>query len=203
MNFSERMYAIQLAFSRHEVKLDSRYANRSIRLERGERLPGSVNHRGNLHALSFPLTLAKVPFEVITQISVLAKNVYSNRTYLPRQSGWVDRLHRVELVQNGVAIASSDESKHNEFRYKLDYNVIVPFAGFLDESKVEIRLIIDVNTEISPHLKKHASPWIRDERWSVVVHGGNIEVDKFAWARDDTPDPELAQYAGIPQNSNA
>ncbi len=186
------MQKIAAGFAEHKTAVvPSQFAGPAVGLERGAKplanvrssLPaafGDVGPARAFHALSFRVTRLNAPYEVITRIQVWGKGVYGSRArYLPRTVSWIDRLRRVEIREGGVIIAASGDLKGKKGGA---FDVVLPFAGFLAEAELEVRLVIEVNQKIPDTCKTQTFPWIRDDRWSVVVEGGDVKIDKFAWA---------------------
>nr|QBK86812.1 MAG: hypothetical protein LCMAC103_01450 [Marseillevirus LCMAC103] len=185
------MQRIQKRFVEHKVVVaPSQFVGPAVRLARGDRLaedaramlPRAFRNVGPgrvFHILSFAATRHTVPYEVVTRLIVAGTNPY--RRLLDRDDEWIDRLRRVEIREGGIVIAASGDLLGRAGTTKFD--VVIPFVGFLAPgAEMRIRLVIEVNQHIPESYKRNTFPWVRDDRWSVVVEGGDVQVDKFSWA---------------------
>nr|QBK89465.1 MAG: hypothetical protein LCMiAC02_05600 [Mimivirus LCMiAC02] len=148
------------------------------------RILGSVETRTSdfaygvqkFYTLTFNIKKHLVPFEVIDSISIWAVDEYKKQ--IKENIKWIDRLYKITILRGDTVLAHYD-CKRDEDILEKEFNIILPcnsneieYTFFMTDLKIELK--IEINLDLPLRYMLTHSPWIRDDRWGIVLTGGDI-----------------------------
>lgn len=97
---------------------------------------------------------------------------------------WVQNLTSIDVFCNDKLIATKIVDRKEETGYYEDFDILIPYNGFLCYQELKIRLNICLNPKITLGYIQSISTVIQTHLWSLEIEGGDLAENKdhpFKW----------------------
>lgn len=133
------------------------------------------------HVITFKLLSSDIYFDMVNEITVTGVDVYESRKKYMHDNNieFIDRLSKIEILYGDIVVAEDYPSifSPNDFTSKL----LIPLVDGINMWSIRLTITVNVLLPIEYCLKY--SPWLRTDRWKIMVCGGNVH-DRDVFLKD-------------------